>query len=63
VIIADEPTAHLDSKLTVEFTEILRRLNGEGRTVLLASHDSMVYEWEGVDRIVSMRDGRVEQVR
>ena len=31
--------------------------------MLLASHDAVVYEWEGIDRIVSMRDGRVEQVR
>jgi putative ABC transport system ATP-binding protein len=62
VIIADEPTAHLDSKLRSEFMETLKRLNGEGRTVLLSSHDAVVYEWEGIDRIVAMRDGRIEQV-
>ena len=61
VIIADEPTAHLDTKLTIEFLQILKRLNSEGRTVLLASHDAVVYEWEGIDRIVTMRDGRLDE--
>jgi putative ABC transport system ATP-binding protein len=37
----------------------MERLRGEGRSVLLASHDPLIYESEFVDRIVEMRDGRI----
>jgi putative ABC transport system ATP-binding protein len=59
VIIADEPTAHLDTKLSAEFMEIAERLKGEGRTLLIASHDPIVHESPLVDRVVLMRDGRI----
>jgi len=59
IIIADEPTAHLDSRLSLEFMEIMRRLKEEGKTILIASHDPLVYESEVIDRIVEMRDGKV----
>ncbi len=57
VIIADEPTAHLDTKLSSEFLEILGQMKNRGKTVLIASHDPLVYEAEIVDRVISMRDG------
>lgn len=60
VIIADEPTAHLDSKLSREFMEMIVRLRDQQKTVIIASHDPLVYESGMVDRIISMRDGRVE---
>jgi putative ABC transport system ATP-binding protein len=60
VIIADEPTAHLDTKLSLEFMEILGRLKEEGKTLLLASHDPLVYESGVVDRVVNVRDGRID---
>ena len=60
VVIADEPTSHLDTKLSREFMDIMQRLNVEGRTVILASHDPAVYESEVVDCVVRLRDGRVE---
>lgn len=59
IIIADEPTAHLDTKLSKEFMEIMKRLKGEGKTVLIASHDPIVHESEIVDRVIEMRDGRI----
>lgn len=60
VIVADEPTAHLDSKLSQEFLEILADLKRDGKTVVVASHDPLVFDAGVVDRTVSMRDGRVE---
>ncbi len=63
VIIADEPTAHLDSKLSKEFMGIVDLLKGEGKTVLIASHDPLIYESAIVDRIVDMRDGRIDGAR
>jgi putative ABC transport system ATP-binding protein len=60
VIIADEPTAHLDSKLSKEFMGIMDLLKSEGKTILIASHDPLVYESAVVDRIVDLRDGRID---
>jgi putative ABC transport system ATP-binding protein len=60
VIIADEPTAHLDSKLSKELMGIMDSLKSEGKTVLIASHDPLIYESAAVDRIVDLRDGRVD---
>jgi putative ABC transport system ATP-binding protein len=59
IIIADEPTAHLDSKLSQEFMAIVGRLKGEGKSVLIASHDPIVFDSPLIDRIVEMRDGAV----
>jgi putative ABC transport system ATP-binding protein len=59
IIIADEPTAHLDTRLSLEFMEIMRRLKKEEKTILIASHDPIVYESDVIDRIVEMRDGRI----
>jgi putative ABC transport system ATP-binding protein len=59
VLIADEPTAHLDTALSRDFLEIMERLNAEGKTILIASHDPLVYESGAVDRVVEMRDGKI----
>jgi putative ABC transport system ATP-binding protein len=59
VIIADEPTAHLDSAHSLELVEILRELKDDRKTVLIASHDPLVYESDIVDRVVHIRDGKV----
>ncbi len=60
VVIADEPTAHLDSRLSREFMGIMQRLNDGGKTILIASHDPVVYDSAAVERIVAMRDGQLE---
>ena len=59
VIIADEPTAHLDTKLSRELMDILLDFKRQGKTILIASHDPIVHESEIVDRVVRMRDGRI----
>lgn len=59
VLIADEPTAHLDTTLSRDFLGIMERLNSEGKTILIASHDPLVYESGMVDRVVEMRDGKI----
>jgi putative ABC transport system ATP-binding protein len=59
VIVADEPTAHLDTKLSREFMETMLQLKGDGRTIVIASHDPIVYESNFVDKVVEMRDGAV----
>lgn len=57
VVIADEPTANLDTTLSAQFLETLEELKGDGRTVLMTSHDPLVYESPMVDTVVQMRDG------
>ena len=59
VIIADEPTANLDTTLSREFMAILEGFTAAGRTVLLTSHDPLVVDSDAVHRVVSMRDGRL----
>ena len=59
VIIADEPTAHLDSRLSREFMATAHALRAAGTTVLIASHDPLVYDSPMVDRVVELRDGRL----
>lgn len=59
VVVADEPTAHLDGQLAQELMEILTDLSGDGRTIVIATHDPRVFEHPLVDRRLSMRDGRL----
>ncbi|MBU1232711.1 MAG: ABC transporter ATP-binding protein [Proteobacteria bacterium] len=59
IIIADEPTAHLDSSLAAELLEILSELNRGGKTVVIATHDPYVSRHRLIDRIIRMRDGRI----
>ena len=59
VIVADEPTAHLDTVLSRDFLEIMRGLRQEGRTLLIASHDPLVYESDVINQVVALRDGQV----
>lgn len=60
VLIADEPTAHLDSELSRELLAILRELNDSGTTVVIATHDPRVYEDPLVRTIFSLKDGQLE---
>ncbi len=57
VIIADEPTANLDTALSREFMGILESFTAAGKTVMLTSHDPLVVESSAVHRVVGMRDG------
>lgn len=59
IILADEPTAHLDSRLAFQFMEIMEQLKGDGKTIVLTSHDPRVYEHKAVDRVLEVADGRI----
>jgi len=65
ILIADEPTAHLDKALAEEFLAIMAELNRQGKTILIASHDPLVYDHPMVQRVISLRDGTIvaDQVR
>ena len=58
VVLADEPTANLDSKTAAQLLDLMREMNrGHGVTFLFSTHDAMVIE--RADRIVRLRDGEV----
>ena len=57
IVIADEPTAHLDSVLSVELLEILAELNRSGTTIIIATHDPRVMDHPIVSRRLVVRDG------
>jgi putative ABC transport system ATP-binding protein len=59
ILIADEPTANLDTKLSKEFLGILEKLADKGRTIVLTSHDPMVVDSDVVNFVVTLRDGRI----
>src|SRR5919108_2633983 len=58
LLLADEPTGALDSAGGEEVMELFRRLHKDGQTIMLVTHDLKVAEH--ADRIVKMRDGRIE---
>jgi len=63
IIIADEPTAHLDRKLSTDLLRILEDLNTAGKTIVIATHDPFVYDHHFVKRTVEMRDGRLLNIQ
>lgn len=57
IIFADEPTGNLDTNSSMEIMAILRKLNDEGKTLVVVTHDSEIANW--ADRIVRLQDGRI----
>jgi len=57
VIFADEPTGNLDSKSGATVMQILEKLNVEGKTVILVTHD--IHIAFHAKRIVTIRDGEI----
>jgi putative ABC transport system ATP-binding protein len=61
MILADEPTGNLDSKTSEEVLAVFQRLNDEGKTVVLITHEPDIAEF--ARRVVVFRDGRVVEDR
>ncbi len=57
-ILADEPTGNLDSRTTEEILQLFERLNNEGRTIILVTHEDEVSK--RAKRIVRLKDGRLQ---
>lgn len=60
VLIADEPTAHLDSRLSHELLDRFAALKRSGLTLVIATHDPLVCAHSLIDRTVQLRDGRLD---
>jgi len=61
VVWADEPTGNLDTEVTLVIVELLVRMNQEGQTIVLVTHNPLVAERAA--RTVRMRDGRIDVPR
>jgi len=57
IIIADEPTGNLDLKNSNEVMKILSKLNQEGRTIIMVTHNPEITE--NCSRVIRLRDGRI----
>lgn len=57
LILADEPTGALDSKSGVMVLDILQRLNSQGHTIVLVTHDPTIAAKAG--RIIEIKDGEI----
>ena len=57
IIFADEPTGNLDSVSGQNVLELLQKLNDEGHTIILVTHEK--YTSEMAQRIIQMKDGKI----
>ena len=61
LILADEPTGALDSKMTVEIMELLKELNRGGMTVIVVTHEPDVAAY--ANRVVVFKDGKIIEIQ
>jgi len=59
MILADEPTGNLDTRTSIEILALLQRLNRDGMTIILVTHEPDVAAF--ARRILTFRDGRLRQ--
>ena len=57
IILADEPTGNLDSKCGAEVMRILYDLNGQGKTIIIITHDDKIAE--RAQRVIRVNDGHI----
>ncbi len=59
IIFADEPTGNLDSKSGKEIKKIFKKLNEEGKTVIMVSHEKYLQKF--AKRLISLKDGQISE--
>lgn len=57
IIIADEPTANLDEKLSLNFIEILKELKSLNKTIIIATHDPLFFDLDFVEHEIEVHNG------
>jgi putative ABC transport system ATP-binding protein len=59
IILADEPTGNLDSKIGEEIMQLFEEIHSKGNTIILVTHEEYIAEHAG--RIIRLKDGLVEK--
>ena len=59
IVFGDELTGELDSKMTAQIMKLIKKLNDEGQTFIIVTHNEEVAK--ACKRIIHMRDGRIEK--
>jgi putative ABC transport system ATP-binding protein len=57
ILLADEPTGNLDSRTSVEIIDVLQKLNDQGLTIVLVTHEPDIARF--ARRMIEFRDGRI----
>lgn len=58
IILADEPTGNLDTKTSYEVMSIFQKLNDEGNTIILITHEPDIAKY--ASRVINIKDGEVD---
>ncbi len=61
LLVADEPTAHLDAGLSLEIMAILTALKTAGKTIVIASHDPLIFDHAAIDRTLTLTKGAIAE--
>jgi putative ABC transport system ATP-binding protein len=59
ILLADEPTGQLDSKTAKEIMGIISRMNEQGKTVILITHDVAIADY--AKRLIQIKDGIISE--
>lgn len=59
ILLCDEPTANLDASLCEAFIEAIRELKKEGKTIIIATHDSLFFDLDCIDRSIEISRGKL----
>lgn len=59
IILADEPTANLDEKLSLHFIDMIKDLKSLNKTIVIATHDPLFFGLDFVDKEIELKDGVV----
>ncbi len=59
ILFADEPTGNLDANTTKEIIELFKKINDLGTTVIVTTHDPLVMEGLGTDRLIEITRGSI----
>ncbi len=59
IIIADEPTANLDEKLSLEFIDVLKQMKASNKTIIVATHDPLFFNLDFIDKIIEVYNGKI----
>ena len=59
IILADEPTANLDKKLSEDFIKLLKDLKSKDKTIIIATHDPLFLNLDFIDHIYNISNGQI----